>query len=118
MSIQISDSELSIMKVLWEKSPLTSSEIQKRMRGNKAVMRTLLQRLLAKEAIEAKPIDKRSYLYYPKVKKEDYEAQTSRHFLEKVFDGSSRAMMMNFIKGEQVTVSELEELLDMLKEES
>lgn len=116
MKINISDSELPIMKVLWQNSPLTSSQILERMSGNKAIMRTMLQRLLAKKAIKAEPIDKRTYLYSPLMTQEEYTEQSSRHFLDKVFDGSSQAMMLNFIKDERVTVEELESLIEMIKE--
>ncbi len=118
MNIQISDSELSVMKVLWQDAPLTSSQILERMTGNKSIMKTMLQRLVAKGALEASPIDGRSYTYTPTVTQADYTAQSSRHFIDKVFDGSSQAMMMNFIRGEQVTVDDLQALIDMLKEEN
>ncbi len=63
MSIQISDAELSVMKVLWQESPLPYSEIFQRMQGNNAQLKTMLQRLVAKGAIEATPMAKRTYLY-------------------------------------------------------
>ncbi len=116
MSIQISDSELSVMKVLWQEAPLPSSEIAKRMDGNVSILKTLLKRLLSKGALSATPVDGRSYLYTPLVTQQAYTAQSRRHFVDKVFDGSSQAMMMNFVMEEQVTVEDLQSLIDMLKE--
>lgn len=116
MSIQISDSELSIMKTLWKEAPLPSSEIAKRMDGNVSTLKTMLKRLLAKGAIGATPVDGRSYLYTPLVRQEDYTAQSRRHFVDKVFDGSRQAMLMNFVMEEEVTLDDLQSLIDMLKE--
>ncbi len=116
MSIQISDSELSIMKVLWKESPLPSSEIAKRMDGNVSILKTMLKRLLAKGAIGATPVDGRSYLYTPLVAQADYTAQSRRHFVDKVFDGSSQAMLMNFVMEEKVSVEDLQSLIDMLQD--
>ncbi len=116
MSIQISDSELSIMKVLWKEAPLPSSAIGKRMDGNVSTLKTMLKRLLAKGAITATPVDGRSYLYTPQVKQEEYTAQRRRHFVDKVFDGSHQAMLMNFVTEEDVTLEDLQSLMDMLKE--
>ncbi len=116
MSIQISDSELSIMKVLWRQSPLPSSEIARRMDGNVSTLKTMLKRLLAKGAISATPVDGRSYLYTPQVAQADYTAQSRRHFVDKVFDGSSQAMLLNFVQEEEVTLDDLQSLIDMLKE--
>lgn len=117
MKIQIADSELPIMKVLWKESPLTSAEILSKMEGNTNTLKTLLQRLVAKGALETEAIDKRSYSYRPVISQKEYRKICSKGFLEKVFDGSTQAMLLNFVKEEQVTKEELEELLRQIEEE-
>lgn len=117
MTIQIADSELTIMKVLWKNSPLTSAEILSQIEGNKNTIKTLLQRLVTKGALTVEPIKGHTYLYAPAVSQADYTDVTSERFLTKVFDGSGKAMLLNFIQEERITKADLQELLDLIEED-
>ena len=115
--ISIADAELPIMKVLWEKGELTSPEILADLEGNKSTLKTLLKRLVEKGAIKASEINARTYRYAPMVSKEDYIQKERRNFLQKVFDGSKQKMLLNFVKEENITKADIEELLQMIEEE-
>lgn len=115
--ISIADAELPIMKVLWEQGGLTSPEIFAGMTGNKSTLKTLLQRLVAKGAVTAVEINSRCYRYSAAVSREDYVRQEQTGFLQRVFDGSVKKMVLNFVKEEKLTREDLEELLGMIEEE-
>lgn len=115
--ISISDAELPLMKVLWEKGELTSPEIFAGMEGNKSTLKTLLQRLVAKGAVRSEEINSRNHRYSAAVSREEYVRQEQAGFLEKVFDGSAKKMLMNFVKEEKITRGDLEELLEMIEED-
>ncbi len=115
--INIADSELPIMKILWERDNLTSPEIFENLEGNKSTLKTLLQRLVTKGAVEATEINSRTYRYSATVKKEEYIKSERKGFLQKVFDGSKEKMLLNFVKEENVTKEDLQRLLDMIEEE-
>src|SRR5207253_5391223 len=63
---QISDAEWEVMKVVWERQPVTAAEVVERLgrerRWSPRTIRTMLNRLLAKRAIDYHPEGKR-YLY-------------------------------------------------------
>lgn len=115
--IQIADSELPIMKVLWEKGELTSPEIFADMDGNKSTLKTLLQRLVAKGAIKATEINSRTYKYSPLVTRDEYTNTTRRSFIQKVFDGSAETMLLNFVKEEKISREDLQKILEMVEED-
>ncbi len=114
-NIHIADSELPIMKVLWEEGELTSPEILSHLEGNKSTLKTLLQRLVAKGAVQATELTARSYRYSALVSREEYMAMEGSGFLQRVFDGSARRMLLNFIKEEQITKEDLQALMDEIE---
>lgn len=115
--ISIADAELPIMKVLWEKGELTSPEIFSYMTGNKSTLKTLLQRLVAKGAAKAAKINERNYRYSANVSREAYIRQERNGFLQKVFDGSTQNMLLNFVKEENITHADLKKLIEQIDKE-
>ncbi|BAH07019.1 BlaI/MecI/CopY family transcriptional regulator [Clostridium kluyveri] len=116
---KISDSEWEIMKVLWKKSPLTSSEIieilKEYISWNPKTIHTLISRLVKKDAIEVKK-DTPFYLYYPKVSEEECRKTETKSFVKKVYNGSIHLLISNFIKNEKLSEEEIEELRKILDE--
>ncbi|MEJ9187201.1 BlaI/MecI/CopY family transcriptional regulator, partial [Bacillus cereus] len=64
------------MKVLWSKSPQTANEVieelEKNMDGNPKTIRTLINRLVHKEAVAYHQDKGRMYAYYPLVSQDSY----------------------------------------------
>lgn len=116
-NISIADSELPIMKVLWEKGTLTSPQIFENMPGNKSTLKTLLQRLVAKGAVTAQENTSRTYLYTAAITQQEYINSERKSFLQKVFDGSAKKMLLNFVQEEKITKEELQQLIDMIQED-
>ncbi len=114
--IHIADSELPIMKVLWEKGESTSPEIFAHLEGNKSTLKTLLQRLVSKGAVKATELTSRSYRYSAAISREEYTSAEGSGFLQRVFDGSARQMLLNFVKEEQITKEDLQALLNQIEE--
>lgn len=115
--INITDSELPIMKVLWQHDNLTSPEIFEYLEGNKNTFKTLLQRLVSKGAVKATEINSRTYRYSALISRQEYTKKESKGFLQRVFDGSKEKMLLNFIKEENINKEDLQKLLDSIEEE-
>lgn len=118
---KISDSEWEIMKVLWRKSPLTSSEIieilKEYISWNPKTIHTLISRLVKKDAIEVKK-NTPFYLYYPKVSEEECRKTETKSFVKKVYNGSIHLLISNFIKNEKLSDEEIKELRKILDEKN
>ncbi|MCI1945687.1 BlaI/MecI/CopY family transcriptional regulator [Clostridium luticellarii] len=118
---KISDSEWEIMKVLWKNSPVTSSEIIKILKQytswSPKTIHTLINRLVDKDIVQVKK-QKPFYLYSPKVSEEECRNIKTRSFLEKVYDGSIRLLISNFIKDEKLSDEEIDELRQILDSKS
>jgi BlaI family penicillinase repressor len=111
--VQISDAEWDIMKVLWHTPGLTANEVAERLADTRKwhtkTVRTLLDRLLKKEVLEATSVD-RLYRYTPLLSREDCVSQASESFLTKVFDGAFTPMVAHFVKNSPLSKKDRAEL--------
>jgi BlaI family penicillinase repressor len=117
-SIQISDAEWEIMKVLWQAPGLSATEVAERLadstQWHPKTVRTLLDRLLKKEVVEAAVVD-RLYRYTPLLSRDECVSAASNSFLSKVFDGAFTPMVAHFVKNSPLSKkdrAELERILD------
>ncbi len=111
--IQISDAEWEIMKVLWQAPGLSATEVAERLADAKQwhlkTVRTLLDRLLKKDVLEATVVD-RLYRYTPLLTREECVSQASESFLSKVFDGAFTPMVAHFVKNSPLSKKDRAEL--------
>ena len=74
---EITDAELEIMKLLWEKGELTLNEIvellSKKEKKNKSTVKTLLYRLIEKKSVKSIINKKKENTYRAEIEKEKYQ---------------------------------------------
>ncbi len=111
--MQISEAESAVMEVLWQRSPQTSDEVFAALAGRQdwqeATVKTLLNRLLNKGAIEAEK-DGRRYLYSPKLRREDWVMGESESLLARLFDGRVAPLVAHFSEHRKLSASDVAEL--------
>jgi BlaI family penicillinase repressor len=119
--MQISEAESVVMEVLWQRSPLAADEVvaalADRQDWQEATVKTLLNRLLNKGAIEAGK-DGRRYLYSPKLQREDWVLGESEGLLARLFDGRVAPLVAHFSQHRKLSpddVAELRRLVDDLE---
>src|SRR5437762_3140030 len=97
---QISDAEWEVMKAVWDRQPVTAAEVVERLtaehRWSPRTIKTMLNRLLAKGAVDFKPEGKR-YIYRAKVTREACVRKESRSFLSRVFDGATAPAVLHLL---------------------
>jgi BlaI family penicillinase repressor len=110
---QISDAEWQVMKIIWDKSPITANEVIEKLKPNTQwkpkTIKTLIKRLVDKKALGFHNEGK-AYLYYPIVPENEALKVESEAFLKKVFNGSLNLMLANFIEDERLSEQEIKEL--------
>ena len=114
---KISDAELEVMKIIWEKGEVTSLEIineLKDFKWNDNTVRTLINRLIAKKAVKVSDKSSKAYTYTALVNEEDYRNNRSDNFIRQFFHGSLNEMMLNFVDRNELTQDELIYLKDKI----
>ena len=116
--MQISDAEAVVMDVLWKRSPLSADEVvmalSSRQDWQDATVKTLLNRLLNKGAIDAEK-DGRRYLYAPVLQREAWVQGESESLLDRVFGGRVAPLVAHFSEHRKLSrkdIADLRKLLD------
>lgn len=118
MSEQISGAELVVMEALWEQAPQTAADVAGRVAAGRAwsvqTVKTLLSRLMAKDAIAADQ-DGRRFIYRPLIAREDYVASESGRLVNRLFGGRISPLVAHLASQDQLTADDIAELEDILK---
>jgi BlaI family penicillinase repressor len=114
----ISDSEWAVMEVLWESSPQTASALAKTLQASTGwaenTVRTMLTRLVEKGALAIADPDVQPKLYMPAVKRELCVQLESESFLDRIFQGAAKPLLVHFARNASLTADEARELKKLL----
>ena len=118
---QISDAELEIMKIVWgnpekvTRFPYIMDGLAARGRQcQKNTLIVLLSRLMNKGFLRAKKIGRRNE-YTTLVSETEYQTTQTKHFLDKIYEGSVKGLVSNLIMGDLLADEEYEELKRLLE---
>jgi len=116
---RIADSELEVMRVLWEaKTPLPVGEIRRaicRKTGwESSTAKTLLYRLQSKGVVAQEKRD--VYYYSPCVTEEEYNEYTTQSLIDRLYKGSAKNMIASFLSSKKLSDDDIAELRDMFRD--
>jgi BlaI family penicillinase repressor len=114
----IADSEWSVMEALWESSPQTASEVTKALRPTmnwaENTVRTLLTRLVEKGALKTAENVSGTRTFLPAVKREACVRAESESFMQRIFGGAAKPLLVHFAQNSKLTAEEVKELKKIL----
>ncbi len=107
--------ELEIMQVLWESGPGTVAEVQPKLKGELAytTVQTMLNVLLRKKKVK-RVQEGRAYRYRPVVSRERATGSALSDLVQRMFGGSSEALLMAMVDTQQITAEELARVAERL----
>lgn len=113
---KISDSELEVMKLLWQAEdalPVTEiREALQRSRGWEATtVKTLVSRLVSKGVIAQ---EKRNVFYYsPRITEQEYNTWATQGLIRCLYHGSAKDLVAALVHSEGLSRRDLEELQEL-----
>ncbi|MBZ4418496.1 BlaI/MecI/CopY family transcriptional regulator [Myxococcus sp. RHSTA-1-4] len=117
--MKISEAESLVMEVLWRQHPLAAEEVvaalAEAQQWQEATVKTLLNRLLKKGAIDAEK-EGRRYLYTPVLRREDWVLEESQGLLERLFNGRVAPLVAHFSQHRKLSRKDVAELRKLLEE--
>ena len=117
---KISDSELEVMRVLWEAGDaLPITEIRRSLQSSKGwkatTIKTLVQRLCAKGVLAQ---EKRNVFYYsPLVSEQEYNDWATGDLIRRLYRGSAKELVAALVRSDGLSKSDVDELRAMFKVE-
>ena len=116
---RISDAEHAIMEVLWDKNPVSATDVCDAICDERdwsiATVKTLLSRLVQKEAVGTEA-DGRKFLYRPLIERSDYVGGESRRLVDRLFGGRAAPLFAQLAESEALTDDDLAEIEALLRE--
>lgn len=121
--ISISDGEWKIMKALWQgkdeepDKKMTLKEIAEAVADSGwsyTTVRTMVGRLVEKEAITADESHPRNFLYSPAISEEACRKEEMKGFIDRIFDGSAKLMVSSLVSVKNLTKEEQKALLKII----
>lgn len=115
--IKLTAGEWNVLSCLWERSPRTVmqivSELEKTVGWHRSTTITTLHRMEAKGLVRCEQAG-RGRAYVPLVNREQAEADETRSFLDRVYQGSVGMMMSAMAQRRQLSGGEIKELRAIL----
>ena len=114
----ISESEWSVMEALWEQAPQTATEVTRTLKPTMNwadnTVRTLLTRLVDKGALKTAENESGTRTFLPAVKREACVRAESDSFLQRIFGGAAKPLLVHFAQNSKLTPEEVQELKKLL----
>ncbi len=113
------DTELEILKVLWERGPSTVREIHEALADSKGTGYTTvlkqLQIMATKGLVERDELQ-RAHVYAATTPREQTEAQLVVDLLDRALGGSASRLLMHALGSKRASRKDLDEIRRMLKD--
>lgn len=116
---KISNAEWEIMKIIWKNSEIPSiniiNELKDKSEWKPATVKSLINRLLNKNIIGFNKLGY-EYLYYPLVSEDECIKLESFSFVNRVFNGSIKSMLLTFAQSDELSQLDIKDLKDILNQ--
>ena len=114
--VKLSDSEIYIMHVIWEKGKATSFDILEKVQKDNMIsektVRTLLLRMVKKKAIRVCQKDNKTHTYEAIIDKNEFLRDKGNSFLDNIYEGAIKSLLLNFVKDKKLSREDIKELLE------
>ena len=117
--MQLTKAEEQVMQILWEMNEGLVRDIRDCFPAPKPARNTVstVIRILEKKGIVAHHSNGNTHIYYPLIKKEEYTKTQLFGLMKNYFNNSFPAMASFFAREKDLTIKELEQLMEETKRE-
>jgi BlaI family transcriptional regulator, penicillinase repressor len=118
---QITDGELSILQILWERQEAGTREIAEEVYGQVtdpkvATIQKLIERLEAKGCV-VRDRSERAHRYRARVTREKFLRSRLQALADRLYDGAIAPLMTTLVRSKGLSMNECEELRKLIDEE-
>ena len=116
---QLTKAEEEIMQVVWQLQICNVAAVIEKLPEPKPAYNTVstIVRILESKGFVDHEQEGKGYLYFPLVQKADYSNQSINKLVDGYFQGSFKSMVSFFMKKNDMSLSELESVLNEIKKE-
>jgi predicted transcriptional regulator len=111
--------ELAIMKVVWKLGSVTVRDVYDELRSRREIAYTTvltMMKILGQKGYVKAARGERAFVYTPVRARQDVLGGMVREFIDRVFDGASRPMLLHLVKHTKLSDKERKALLRAIDE--
>ena len=115
----LTDAELRLMEVLWERGEATVGQVVDALAGTGALAYSSVlttMRILERKGYTRHRKEGRAFMYTPVVDRNAARSTAVRFIMDRFFERSAASMMLNILKSEEFDPDELEQLKRLIEE--
>lgn len=117
---ELTRAELQVMNILWDIRKGTVAEVLEQYPEPKPAYNTVLTflRILKEKGFVTSEPTGKQHRFYPSILRGEYTRNYMRNVKDNLFRGSAKDLVNFFVKEENLTSTEIEELIELLKKNS
>ena len=107
------------MKVVWTLETATVRDVYEHLRSSRTIAYTTvltMMKILEQKGYVKKSREERAFVYRPARPRQQVIGSMVREFVERVFDGASRPMLLHLAKDTKLSAKERKALLQAIEE--
>jgi len=113
----LTNAEHRIMEVIWARGAATVAEVVEALKGKDAYTTILtLMRILKVKGYLSSRKEGRAFVFVPKVDRDTVARKAVHQLLSKFFAGSPSELVLSFLREDEITPEELEEIKQKIME--
>ncbi len=115
-SITLTEAELRLMNILWQRGPATVHQIQQALEGPELAYNSVLTtiRILEKKGYVKHVKDGRAHVYQPTIGQKDATRFEIRNLVSRFFRDSHEALVLNILEDETLDQKEVQRLKELI----
>lgn len=114
----LTDAELRLMQVIWNRGSATVSEVVNTFAGPESpaysTVLTIL-RILEQKGYLRHEKEGRAFVYYPIVRREDAQRSAIQYLMSRFFDNSPETLVLNLVENEELDAQDLARIHNMIQ---
>jgi BlaI family penicillinase repressor len=116
--VGLTDQELQIMKVVWERGHATVREVYEELLKHRKIAYTTVMTMMGileqKGRLHKEPVD-RAYVYTPAEPQGEVVGSMVKDFLARMFNGSAQPLLVHLAENRHIRQEHLDEISQLLK---
>ena len=119
VTTSLTDLQLAIMRVLWDRAEATVLEVQNRLRPERDLAQTTIATLLSrleKRGVVQHRLDGRQFVYRPLVTEQEVRRSMVSELTTLLFDGRPEALMTHLLRSREIAPGDLDRVKRMIAE--
>ena len=114
---QLTDLQVAIMRVLWERGQATVAEIHEALLPERGLapttVATLLSRLEKRGIVKHRSVS-RQYVYYPAISESEVRRSMVSDLAERLFDGDVAELVSHLLSEREMSAGDLEKVKELI----